>query len=470
MTFNSLEYVWFFLIVLTVFWSLVRRDLTRTALMLVASWYFYASHNHSLIWLILASTQIDYVAGRLLERNANDRHRKLILAVSMTANLGMLFYFKYFNFLGASVEQMFALVGWKLSWVDRNIILPVGISFYTFQTMSYTIDVYRREIPAERSWLKFSFFVAYFPQLVAGPIVRASEFLHQLRHKPSLDAPSMDRALALIALGFVKKVVCGDYLGGFVEPFFADPLSHGTLKAWLGIYAFAFQIYFDFSGYSDIATGCAKLMGYDLPRNFRSPYIAVGFTDFWRRWHISLSTWLRDYLYRPLGGNRKGSWMTYRNLMLTMLLGGLWHGAAWHFVIWGFLHGTALVVERFANHHRKAHVAPGGAADLLIRIAFFHAVCLTWVAFRADGLGDMMNVFTSLLRWVPDSGWTWGSVLAIGFVVAGWAAQYWDERHNLMDAFLRRPLWVRSAVYAVCIGVIAIFGSATSKPFIYFQF
>jgi alginate O-acetyltransferase complex protein AlgI len=470
MTFNSVEFVWFFLFVLAVFWSLRRRASARTVLMLAASYYFYISNNFGLIWLILAATQIDYLAGVLLDREASPFRRRLILTVSMAANLGMLGYFKYFNFMGQSVEQLAAAFGWKLGWVDRNITLPVGISFYTFQTMSYTIDVYRREIRAERSWLRFSFFVAYFPQLVAGPIVRAKDFLYQLDRVPRLDAAAMDRALTLIALGFFKKVVCGDYLAGVSETFFADPLSHGTLKAWLGIYAFAFQIYFDFSGYSDIAIGCAKLMGHDLPSNFRSPYIARGFTDFWRRWHISLSTWLRDYLYRPLGGNRGGTFNTCRNLMITMLLGGLWHGAAWNFVIWGFVHGTALTAERLVNGRRREVIAPGGVGDALVRIAFFHAVCLTWVAFRADDPGRMGEALRSLLRWAPDSGWTWGSVLAAAFVGGGWAAQYWEERRGLLDTVLARPLWFRSALFALCVAAVMIFGSQTSKPFIYFQF
>jgi D-alanyl-lipoteichoic acid acyltransferase DltB (MBOAT superfamily) len=470
MTFNSIEFVWFFIVVLAVFWSLTKRDTLRIALTLVASYYFYVSNNFWLIYLLLITTQVDYFAGILIDRENDPRRRKFVLVVSIILNLGLLAYYKYFNFVGNSIEQAAALVGWQLSWVDRNIILPVGISFYTFESMSYTIDVYRREMRAEKSWLRYSLFVAYFPHLVAGPIIRASELLHQFRRKPRLDAASVDWALATIAMGFVKKVVCGDYLAGYADKLFTDPMAHGTLGAWLGIYCFAFQIYFDFSGYSDIAIGLAKLMNFDLPQNFRRPYIARGFTDFWRRWHMTLSRWLRDYLYRPLGGNRHGTWMTCRNLLITMLLGGLWHGAAWHFIIWGLMHGVMLAVERFGNTDRRTEVAPGGMGDLARRLIFFHLVCLSWVAFRTGDLNNMGQVYGSLFRMQGDPAWTWGAVVAFSFVVLGWLAQYLDERRSLMDGFLRWPMWLRSAVYAACVGAIAVFGASAAKPFIYFQF
>src|SRR5689334_10694399 len=344
MVFNSLHFLVFFLIVLSAYHLLSHRR--QNWLLLVASYYFYAAWDWRFLGLLIASTLIDYVCALAIDRAENPRRRKLLLTLSLGFNLSMLGFFKYFNFFAGSLHGLFALAGWQLDFFTLKVLLPIGISFYTFMTMSYVIDVYRREITPTRNLLEFAVFIAYFPHLVAGPILRASKLLWQVERPRTVTREQVVEGLWLIAWGLFMKVFVADNLGHIVDAVFTPGHVLAGPDVLLAVYAFAFQIYGDFSGYSDIARGTSKLMGIDLTVNFLFPYFVTSPQAFWRNWHISLSTWLRDYLYIPLGGNRGSAWQTRRNLMITMVLGGLWHGAAWSFVIWGAYQGALLIAYR----------------------------------------------------------------------------------------------------------------------------
>ena len=332
MLFTQIEFLLFFIFCLISIY-LTSSNRFRKGILLFASYYFYAYWDWRFLSLIIYSTLIDFIVGKYIARTKNQQVRKRLLFISLVSNLSVLGFFKYFNFFINSLSIPLAEIG--LNVTTLNIILPIGISFYTFQTLSYTIDIYRNKIPPTSSILDFSLFVAFFPQIVAGPIVRAAEFLPQLKVKRVINWDNLFIGFRLFTFGFFKKVFIADNLAIFVDKVFENPSVFSSITILLGVIAFGIQIYCDFSGYSDMAIGIAKALGYELPLNFNYPYIAKNITDFWRRWHMSLSFWLRDYLYIPLGGNRKGTRRTYINLMLTMLLGGLWHGASWNFVVWG---------------------------------------------------------------------------------------------------------------------------------------
>lgn len=468
MLFNSVEYLLFFCSVLALSWLTVGLPRVRIWILLLASYYFYVSNNHWLILLILASTQIDFVAGLAIAGTQNQVLRKRWLVASVVTNLGILGTFKYFNFFAQSVADIAQASGVTLDWVDLNIALPVGISFYTFQSMSYTIDVYREKIPVERSWLRFSFFVAFFPQLIAGPIVRASEFLEQTHVSPKLNAEELDEAMLRIFRGLFKKAVVADFLGIYADAAFSSPGQVDTLAAWVGVYAFAFQIYFDFSAYTDIAIGCARLMGYRFPENFRQPYMASSITDFWRRWHISLSSWLRDYLYIPLGGSRVATQSrVYRNLMITMILGGLWHGAAWHFVLWGFIHGSWLSVERMLG---VGHKEPTARYPGLRTFLVFQGVVLTWIPFRAESNELMWELLRRLVAFDAPEQISRGSALVLAIVTLGWLAQWAAERFEPAQFMRRLPIPIKGLAYACVTATVVVASSESSEAFIYFRF
>ena len=472
MIFSSFEYLVFFLGTLIVSWLLVGRPQLRILFLLLASYYFYASNNGMLLAIILASTVMDYWLAIKIEDTPTPQARKKWLIISMVSNLGLLGFFKYANFFTESVASLAtAATGTDVGWEPLDILLPVGISFYTFQSMSYTIDVYMRKLTAERSFMRFAFFIAFFPQLVAGPIVRARYFLHQMDHPPRVSPQALESAFYLIAVGLFKKIVMADTLAGYTEAAFANPAEVDALTAWLGLYAFTFQIYFDFSAYTDIAMGCARLLGYRLPPNFRRPYTATSFTEFWRRWHISLSFWLRDYLYKPLGGNRKGPVRTYINLMLTMLLGGLWHGAAWTFVLWGGLHGLFLALEKRLGLARLAHDYRGRPMRRFVRsLVIFQLVALTWLPFRAEGWDDMIEMAHALVRFEPPAAITLGMVFAALIMLWGLTVQWAGEISSVKRAVLRLPLPVKAAGYAAIAAAVAIFAARGAQPFVYFQF
>ncbi|HSO50062.1 MAG TPA: MBOAT family protein, partial [Acidimicrobiia bacterium] len=382
MFFNSLAFAVFLPTVVGLYWIVPARH--RTVLLLLASYVFYGWWDVRFLSLIVISTLVDFMVGRRLGITEDPRHRKRWLLVSVIANLGMLGFFKYWGFFVDSAATLLSSFGLEPNLPLLQVVLPVGISFYTFQTLSYTIDVYRRHLEPEASLTRFALFVAFFPQLVAGPIERARHLLPQLRNLPSTPRQiDWSGSSKLIVRGLFRKVVIADGLAPLVNEVFATPGRYGSITVALGVIAFSLQIYGDFAGYTDIARGTARLFGVDLMENFKAPYLSRGFSEFWRRWHISLSTWLRDYLYLPLGGSRGGRLATSRNVMLTMLLGGLWHGAAWGFVVWGGLHGVYLVVERWVLRDRTKD---GDKSRGLPVILVFAIVTLTWIPFRAGTL------------------------------------------------------------------------------------
>jgi D-alanyl-lipoteichoic acid acyltransferase DltB (MBOAT superfamily) len=464
--FNSLQYAAFLPLVLLVYWRLARRQ--QNALVLVASYVFYAMWDWRFLPLMLLSTVTDFTVGRLLEQTDDDRRRRRIFFVSLLVNLGVLAFFKYANFFLDSGAGSLRAIGIDVESPAWRILLPVGISFYTFHGISYTFDVYRREIRASHSPLDFAVFVAFFPQLVAGPIGRAHLQLPQFqRDRVRPDADQVRSAAFLILLGLFKKVAIADALAPYVNDAFDG--GAGWVALLVGVYAFALQIYGDFSGYSDIARGSARLLGIELPSNFEQPYLSQNITEFWQRWHISLSTWLRDYLYVPLGGNRGSSRRTYRNLMLTMLLGGLWHGAAWTFVVWGAIHGGLLAGHRWwRSRHPAAEPSPAGRA--LATFATFHVVCAAWIFFRAPSLADALRYFKGLFTFRPGPVDLDAVLVLIAAAVAVLTIDVAQRRAREHEVVLGWPALARGVAYAAFVVPILLFSGGAPVPFIYFQF
>ena len=471
MTFNSLQYAVFLPAVLLVYWRLNRRG--QNWLLLVASYAFYGAFDWRFLGLLMLSTVTDYTVGRLLETNDDDDRRKLIFTCSLVVNLGILGFFKYFDFFTSQGSQLLRHLGLSVSPPVLHILLPVGISFYTFHGMSYTFDVYRRQIKPTHSLLSFAVFVAFFPQLVAGPIGRAHLQLPQFeRDRVPPDWPQIRRALFLILMGLFKKVAIADALAPYVANAFGASKTSGWITLLVGVYAFALEIYGDFSGYSDIARGSAFLLGIDLPENFNQPYLSRSITEFWRRWHISLSNWLRDYLYIPLGGNRSSELSTHRNLMLTMLIGGLWHGAAMTFVVWGGLHGLYLAAERAVTKAATEDPARPFSlrTDLLRTIVTFHFVCLAWVFFRAKNFSSAFHYLSGIVSLRSgaidrNAVYTLALATAAMFTIDVVQRRARDHAAILNWAPTRRGL----AYGAMVVGII-LFSGGTPVPFIYFKF
>ena len=475
MVFHSTAFLVFFIVVFAAYWR--SSGTTRLVLCLAASLFFYGWWDYRFLSLILFSVFVDYQVGHGIAGSADPRRRRLLLAVSLVANLGMLATFKYFDFFGDSLVAACRTIGWQLDWPTVNIVLPIGISFYTFQTLSYTIDVYRGEIAPQRSLLKFATYVTFFPQLVAGPIVRAKEFLPQLESDRQWSFANFDVGFGLVLLGFFKKLVIADNIALVVDHLFESPEVYTAVNTLLVIVLYAFQIYGDFSGYSDIAIGLALMMGFVFPVNFRFPYFANSFSDFWNRWHITLSHWLRDYLYIPLGGSRGSHFTTARNLMTTMLIGGLWHGANWTFVIWGGLHGIFLIVQHSLsnrlclNEDRSSRIA-------VVRRAFqtgvvFSAVCLAWVLFRSQSFDQAITVLSQLKTLdgfspssLRDRIPLLKACLLVGVFIVGELLCFVKLWHCLENHF---P-FTRLFAYAGLLWMISLFGSFGGDAFIYFQF
>src|ERR1700689_5558445 len=391
MLFNTPQFFVFLGGVLILFYSTPRS--WRKYILLAASYFFYMSFIPKFILLLLALTAIDYTAARWTPAPQSPHSRKAALIVSLAANLGLLGFFKYYNFFASNIAHLFHKPSDAFA---LSIILPLGISFHTFQSMSYVIDVYRNEQEPITNPIDYALFISFFPQLVAGPIVRAREFFGDLYHWKRPTSDDVLRGLLLLLLGLAKKMVMADQVAQIANGYFQDISKHpGMVPAWSAVIAFGIQIYFDFSGYTDMAIGMAKLLGFHFPVNFRRPYLASSITDFWNRWHISLSRWLRDYLYIPLGGNRHGRLATYRNLMLTMLLGGLWHGASWNFVIWGGYHGALLSIERMMGRREFEKRPPAWLYPVRAAITF-GLVCIGWVFFRAATFADRRYVLSQL--------------------------------------------------------------------------
>lgn len=473
--FTSLAYAVFLALVFVASWLLASRGRVRLWLLLLASYFFYAQWDPRFLLLIFASSSADWLLGNAIDQAQDQRRRKQLLILTVVMNLGVLGLFKYFDFGVAQMSALLQQFGLHPPEIALRLTLPIGISFFTFESMSYVIDVYRRELPAHKSYLEYLAFVAFFPHLVAGPIVRPRDLLPQLREAPRFDAGLASRALLMIALGLVKKLAIGDYLGlNLVDRVFDSPLSYSALECYVALVAYAVQIYCDFSGYTDIAIGSAALLGVRFPRNFDSPYQAHNVVDFWRRWHISLSTWLRDYLYIPLGGNRRGRVRTYVNLLLTMLLGGLWHGANLTFVVWGGLHGLLLAGTRAFQELRGPAPSRSAAAGALWRVVSvlltFHAVTFCWLFFRAKTLADAFTILDRLATFSafhPNLDPRLLAVLSAG-LVSHYVPDAWYQR--ALGVFARLPALAQAAVLMLLALSVREMASLEAVPFVYFQF
>ncbi|RYZ04081.1 MAG: MBOAT family protein [Myxococcales bacterium] len=475
MRFNTLAYAVFLALVFVVTWWLAQRGRSRARLLvlLAASYFFYAQWDPRFLGLIFATSSADWLLGNAIGHAPNDRRRKQLLILTVVMNLGVLGLFKYFDFGIAQFSALLGTLGFHPPELALRLTLPIGISFFTFESMSYVIDVYRRELPPHPSYLEYLAFVAFFPHLVAGPIVRPWDLLPQLADSPRFDPGLASRALLLIALGSFKKLAIGDYLAlNLVDRVFDAPLQYSALECYAALVAYAVQIYCDFSGYTDIAIGSAALLGVRFPRNFDSPYQAHNVVDFWRRWHISLSSWLRDYLYIPLGGNRRGRARTYANLLVTMLLGGLWHGANLTFVVWGALHGLLLAGTRAFQEWRGARAAepPSALGKVASVVLTFHAVCFCWLFFRAPSLQDawtFLGRLATLSTFHPNLDPRLLGVLAVG-LVSHYVPEGWFQR--VLATFSSLPAYAQAAVlFAVALSVREM-ASLEAVPFVYFQF
>jgi D-alanyl-lipoteichoic acid acyltransferase DltB (MBOAT superfamily) len=471
--FPTVQFALFFAVVLPVSWALMPRQLLWQPFILAASYYFYAAADWHYVFLLAGSTAVNQLAATVITRQPSAKVRRTALMTALVLDLGALGVFKYLDFFSDSLSNSLGL-----SLGLLHLALPIGVSFYTFQAISYVVDVHRGRTPLAKP-LDYAIYASFFPHLVAGPIVRASEFIPQLSGPRDPDRIPTARAFGLIAGGLVKKMVVADLIGTrLVEPVFGAPQAHNGTETLMAIYGYAVQIYCDFSAYTDMAIGLALLLGFRFPDNFDRPYTARSLQDFWRRWHMTLSRWLRDYLYIPLGGNRGGSLKTYRNLLLTMLLGGLWHGAAWTFVIWGGIHGVGLAVERAWPSIGSAMFPAGVPARIprplksaAARIATFHVVCLAWVFFRAPDIGTAFAVLGRLFADGPSTGIVTptvvlliAAVLAVQWLPTGIGAE-------LRTAFVSLPVYAQGVTLGVLLlAVAAVSGGQGVAPFIYFRF
>jgi alginate O-acetyltransferase complex protein AlgI len=474
MLFCSMDFLYFMTIVLVLYWAMPWAQ-ARVWLLLVASFVFYACFNKWLALLICVSTLMDYAIALSMEATAVAWRRRGLLLLSLVANLGLLCYFKYANFFLTSIYDA---LGWAhdSSHPLLDIILPVGISFYTFEAINYTVDVYRRKVPAERNLGHFMLFITFFPHLVAGPIVRARDFLPQVKRPKHWRWGRFHIGAQFFLMGLFKKLAIANRMALYADPVFAEPEKYGSLVAWLAVVAYAVQVYCDFSGYTDMAIGAAHMLGYKLAQNFNMPYLACNVSEFWRRWHISLSSWLRDYVFIPLGGSRGGEWKTRRNLLITMSLGGLWHGAAWTYVAWGVLHGVLLVVHRAFQDLCKTRprldallqTAPG----TLLRVATtFLAICVGLVFFRSTSFSIVGRMFGQMMyappglasEPIPSAGIALLLAIVICCHLAG-RRTLWERWH------VRLPAPVLGFGYAVALTMALLLAPGGSQPFIYFQF
>ena len=469
MLFNSTEYLLFLPIVFIIYWLLNGKFKSQNILLLVASYVFYAWWDWRFLSLIIYSSFIDYYIGIKIYQTLKQKSRKQWLLLSLISNLGLLGVFKYYNFFADSFATSMNSLGWQIDDLTLNIILPVGISFYTFQTLSYTIDIYRQEFKPTYNIVSFFTYVSFFPQLVAGPIERASNLLPQIESKRVFKQTWFKDGIFQIVLGLFRKIVIADSLAIYVDTVYGNPELHNSSTLVIATIFYAFQIYFDFAGYSDIAIGSAKLLGFRFNQNFNFPYYSKSITEFWRRWHISLSSWLKDYLYISLGGNRKGIKITYRNLLITMLLGGLWHGSSWNFVIWGAIHGIALSIEKFS--FTKKQTKNFGAFGYIYT---FVIVLLSWVFFRAQSLDSAILIIKKIGSFdfnVPFIGDTSVVTTAIVMLVFGLVFDLFlfRKKQDLESFGSTLSSLKLSVMISIIIIMLTLFYS-TSNNFIYFQF
>ncbi len=481
MLFNSLEFLIFFPLVVAAYFALPARY--RWVLLLAASYYFYIAWKAEYVVLIAISTLVDYAAGLRMGRIPEKNRRKGYLILSLAIHLSILFAFKYFNFFNDSFRELFQRLDLFYPIPAFRALLPVGISFYTFKSLSYIIDIYRGNKQPETHLGIFALYVSFFPQLIAGPIDRSERMIPQLKQRQPLDWERVLSGLRRMGWGYFKKLVIADRLAVVVDAVYNNPTGYTGIPLILATYFFAFQIYCDFSGYSDIAIGAARVMGYDLTENFRRPYYARSIGEFWRRWHITLSTWFRDYLYIPLGGNRASLPRVSLNLLIVFLVSGLWHGAAWTFVIWGGLHGLYLVASLWGAGLRQALERASGLASrpglrkLVYVLGTFHLVTFAWIFFRANTLSDAAYIVTHLFSGLDLRA---GYGLGLGFyqiavallALVALELAHWVERRGLTASdFLRaRPAWLRLALDYALIFAILLFGRMGVTEFIYFQF
>ncbi len=481
MLFNSLEFAIFFPVVFVLYWVVGKNLLARNLLILNASYIFYGWWDWRFLFLIIISSFVDFVVGQKLYKADKIKQRKGLLAISLLVNLGFLVYFKYTNFFIETFVDSFRLFGKELEISTLNIILSVGISFYTFQTLSYTIDIYRKQMKPTNDWLAFFSFVAFFPQLVAGPIERAAHLLPQFHKTYKFNYKLVKSGLLLIAFGLFKKMVIADRAAILVNQVYNNPTDYSGYETILATFLFAFQIYCDFSGYSDIAIGAARTMGFDLMKNFDSPYFSKSITEFWRRWHISLSTWFRDYVYIPLGGSRKGRYKTYMNLFIVFVVSGLWHGAAMTFIIWGAIHGVVIVIEKAATKWRKTiFTSKNHILNYVIALPFtFFIVCFAWVFFRANSYSEAILIVSNSFD-VSNT----NSIFQLGLAkpelnllfIMIFLLLVFEVIHRhfrVLKILEKQYLPVRWSFYLTilfCILIFGIYGENTVQEFIYFQF
>jgi len=478
MIFPTLNFLLFFLTIWVVSWALVAcgRHGLHKLVIIAASYVFYAFWSWKLTFLLAFNAIVNWAVGRGIELGRATRWQKVAVTLGVAANLSVLGFFKYYGWFSGELNELLTTVHVERELPLLEIVLPVGISFFTFQGISYVVDLYRGHLDRARGFIDVAFFLSFFPHLVAGPIVRASAFMPQLEKPPNPNRVFVSLGVMLIVWGVFKKAVVANWLAvGLVDPAFRDPTGYGGADLAAATYGYAVQIYCDFSAYSDIAIGAAALLGYRFQRNFNQPYRAVTIADFWRRWHISLSTWLRDYLYIPLGGNRGGRLRTYRNLLVTMLLGGVWHGAAWSFAFWGGLHGLWLGVERFVYGRfgwspveaaRRWHVLMRGLGILVT----FHLVCLLWILFRAADLERAEEVVLGLTHWSQPAELLTpflAALIAIGLLIQFTPS---DMIVRLDHIYQRLPVVAVGVLAGLSLLLIEAVGGDGSAPFIYFQF
>ena len=476
MTFHSIPFILFLLFVFTVYWGLLNKKTNaQNKLIVCSSYVFYGWWDWRFLSLILISTFLDFELGKRLEKETIDRKRKQLLSISLFANLGILGFFKYFNFFKDSFQQLLLQFGCVADWPTIQIILPVGISFYTFQTLSYTIDIYKKEIKATKDLITFAAFVSFFPQLVAGPIERAKNLLPQFEQVRIFDKTSAKDGLRQMLWGFFKKMVIADNCAFFVDQYFDPSMPYSGVALWLGAFLFSFQIYGDFSGYSDIAIGTAKLFGIRLKQNFAFPYFSRNIAEFWRRWHISLSSWFRDYLYIPLGGSQKGN--VYRNVFLVFLVSGFWHGANWTFLFWGVLNAIFIFPSIYLQTNRK-HIEFEDQKTISVFLQMmltFIFTTLAWVLFRAEDLNHAFFYYASMFSdpfMLPDLS-SQGKLAALFLLLCFFVTMEWlgkKEQHTLEKILMTKGRYLRWSLYAFIIFLIAMYMHAEGSGFIYFQF
>jgi len=470
--FPTATFAIFFMLVLPLSWLTMQHPSRWRPSIIVASYIFYSWWDWRFIFLLAGCTLWNQLMAVRVQRARVRSQRKALLVLALAGNVAVLGYFKYYDFFVSSSQNLLSLVGGDIPLEVRSIVLPVGISFYTFMGISYVVDTYRGDFEPV-SLAKFATYLSFFPHLVAGPIVRPGELLPQFDGPRNPRRVDTSRAFYLIATGLFKKVVIANYLAAnIVDEVFGAPGQHSSLEILIAVYAYAVQIYADFSGYTDMAIGLALLLGFTFPQNFDSPYTAISLQDFWRRWHMTLSRWLRDYVYIPLGGNRTRELLTYRNILLTMLIGGLWHGAGWTFVAWGAIHGVGLVAERWQRSRSGSRVLrPTAFGHTWRRLLTFHVVCFGWIFFRADSFTAAKDMLTGLA-----DGWGEASPLVTGGVVlaiiVGIGSQYVPARvpRLVMARFSRLPVLGQAALLALALMVTNAMGPEGVAPFIYFQF